>query len=80
MTLLAMQIYWFLCSDWKLLAAFLDLNASQSEFFCLWCHCDKSKISDLDKLEDYWMIPRTYDTCVQDATKADTDERKRLRG
>ena len=47
------KINWFLCSDWKFLAAFLGLNTAQSEIFCLWCHCDKSKISDLDKPEDY---------------------------
>ena len=70
------KINWFLCSDWKFLAAFLGLNAAQSEFFCLWCHCDKSQISDLDKPQNYWKITRTYVTCVEDATKADTDGRK----
>ena len=46
--------------------AFPGLNAAQSEFFCLWCHCDKPKISDFDKPEDYWKITRTYDICVED--------------
>ena len=46
--------YRFCYRDWKFLALVYGLNGASSKYFCIWCHCSKEEINNLDsKCSDY---------------------------
>ncbi|XP_070184467.1 uncharacterized protein [Littorina saxatilis] len=50
------MVKWTFCSDWKAMAMVRGINQANSDYFCLWCHCTKADISNLDIEE--WKVER----------------------
>ncbi|XP_052075780.1 uncharacterized protein LOC127713848 [Mytilus californianus] len=51
------NVEWILTCDWKALCLLRGINAANSDYFCLWCHCRKREICNFSIKE--WPIQRT---------------------
>lgn len=50
------NIKWMVVCDWKAAAILMGLNGAASNYFCLWCYCQKTEIYDFSSKSFHFSI------------------------